>query len=173
MKILIQLFEIIILRRRPQDILYDSSAAVITFMAAIATSYFSVVLAGSFAQPLAFVVAQVVTQAVIFYCLLAIARKQGRFVQTITALFGVSAILQFVALIILQLPGLSILGLIVTAWNFYLMIIILREAIDCSTLQSILITVLYHFIIGFVLLMLFPDIFERMQSMMLEAQSAT
>ncbi len=173
MKILTQLFEIIILKRRPQDILYDSSAAVIALVATIATSYFSIVLAGTFSQPLGFVVVQVVTQAVIFYLLLSITQKKVRFIQTITALFGVSAILQFIALIIMQLPGLGVMGLILTAWNFYIMILILREAIDCTTLQSIIITIIYHFIIGLVLLMLFPDIFERMQSMMLEAQSTT
>lgn len=172
MKILIQLFEIIILKRRPQDISYDTSAAVIAFFATIATSYFSVIVAGSFSQPLAFVVAQVVTQAIIFYLLLSVTKKQVRYVQTVTALFGVSAILQFIALFILKVPGLGILGLFLTAWNFYLMIVILKEAIECTTLQSILITIFYHFIIGVVLLMLFPDIFEKMQAIMLEAQKA-
>lgn len=172
MNILSQLFEIIILKRRPQDISYDVSAATMAFVAVIGSSYFSVVASGAFAKPLPFVLAQAVTQGIIFYLLLAITKKQVRFVQTVTALFGVSAILQFIGLIILMVPGLGIIGLFITAWNFYLMVLILREAIDCSTLQSVIITILYHFVIGVVLLMLFPDIFEKMQAIMTSAQSA-
>lgn len=172
MKILIQLFEIIILKRRPQDISYDSSAAVIALMATITTSYFSVAMANIFSQPLGYVLVQAIAQGVIFYLLLSITRKQGRFTQTITALFGVSAILQFVTLLFTQVPGLSGLTLLLVAWNFYLMILILKEAIECSTLQSIIITILYHFIIGVILLMVFPEFYQKMQEMMLEAQTA-
>ncbi|MBX2847624.1 MAG: hypothetical protein KTR16_04840 [Acidiferrobacterales bacterium] len=172
MKILVQLCEIIILKRRPQDISYDSSAAVIAFMATAATSYFSVVLANVFSQPLGYVMVQVVAQAIIFYGLLSITRKQVRFVQTMTALFGVTAILQFITLFLTQIPGLGGLSLLLAAWNFYLMIIILKEAIECSTLQSIILTILYHFVIGVILLLIFPELFEKMQEVMLEGQSA-
>ena len=172
MTILIQLFEIIILKRKPRDISFDVSAAGLAFAATIATSYFNVVAVDTFSQPLPFVLAQAVTQAIIFYLLLTITRKQVRFTQTITALFGVSAILQFVGLIVLQIPGLGIFGLFITLWNLYLMIMILREAIDCSTLQSVLLTIFYHFLIGVVLLILFPDIFEQMQTIMNAAQPA-
>lgn len=171
MNILTQLFQIIILKRQPQDISYDVSAAALAFLAALASSYFGVVATGGFSQPFPFVLAQGITQAVIFYLLLTITKKQVRFVQTITALFGVSAILQFISLIALQAPGLGILGLAVTSWNFYLMILILKEAIDCTVLQSIIITILYHFVIGVVLLMLFPDIFEKMQAMIDASQA--
>jgi len=165
MKILIQLFEIILLKRRPADIAYDPTAAFISFMSAVATGYFQIVVAQTFDQPLPFVLAQGVAQALIFYALLAINKHQLRYVQTVTALFGVSAILQLLGLIILKVPVLGVFGLLLTGWNFYLMIIILRDAIDCTIGQSILITIAYHFVIGLLLLVLFPDMFAQMQAM--------
>ena len=166
MTILIELFEIILLKRKPQDISFDAVSAITAFAAAVAVSYFSVIAANVVSQPLPFVLSQAVTQALVFYCLLLITKKQNRFTQTITALFGVSAILQSIGFLTLILPGLAVVGLILTSWNFYLMIIILRAAIECNTLQSIGITILYHFVIGVVLYTLFPEIFERMQELM-------
>lgn len=166
MAILLELFEIIALKRKPQDISFDTVSAITAFVAAVAVSYFSVGAANVTTQPLPFVLSQALTQAIIFYILLSITGKQNRFTQTITALFGVSAILQMIGLVTLVLPGLEFLGLFITGWNLYLMIIILREAIECSTLQSVGITILYHFVIGVVLYTLFPEIFEQMQSLM-------
>jgi len=164
MKILLELFEIIILRRRPRDISYDISAAVIALMMTIAATYISAITTNLFENPFPFVITQGILQTIIFYFLLLMTKNENRFVQTITALFGVSAILQLLGFLILALPGLGILGLAVTSWNFYLMVVILREAIDCKTLQSVIITVLYHFLMGLILLMLFPDIYENMQA---------
>lgn len=165
MNIVAHLFQIITLQRRPSDIGYDPSAAIIAFMAAVASGYFQIAANKTFSyQPLPFVLTQAVVQAAIFWGLLRIRGKDSRFVQTITALFGVAAILQFVGLLIMQFPALIIFGVVITAWNFYLMILILSEAIDCTIGQSILITIAYHFIMGMFLLTLFPELFEQMQS---------
>jgi len=172
MKILFELLEIIILRRRPRDISYNVSAAAIAFMITIAATYISAVAINVFTQPFLFVITQGLLQTIIFYLLLVITKKKNRFIQTITALFGISAILQLLGFVILVLPALGILGLAITSWNFYLMIVILREAIDCKTLQSVIITILYHFLMGLILLMLFPDVYERMQAIV-EAAEAT
>jgi len=166
MAILLELFEIIALKRKPQDISYDTVSAITAFVAAVAVSYFSVGAANVATEPLPFVLSQAITQAIIFYILLNITGKKNRFTQTITALFGVSAILQTIGFITLILPGLGFLGLLITGWNLYLMIIILRESIECSTLQSVGITILYHFVIGVILYALFPEIFASMQEMM-------
>ena len=166
MTILKQLFEIIILKRRPADIYYDPLAAGIAFVAAVATAYFQVIAAGTFNQPLPFVLAQGIAQGLVFYGLLTYNDKANRFIQTVTVLFGVSAILQFVGLLFVQAPGFEILGLIITSWNFFLMILILREAIECATMPAIAITIAYHFLIGVILIMIFPDIFQQMQAAM-------
>ena len=173
MNIVLQLFQIITLRRRPSDIGYDLTAAVMAFLAAVFSGYFQIVANQSFTTPpLPFVVTQALAQAGIFWLLLRIRNKQSRFVQTITALFGVAAILQFIGLLIIQVPALIIFGIMITAWNFYLMIIILSEAIDCSVIQSVLITIAYHFVIGVLLLMIFPDLFEQMQAAIKAAPSS-
>ena len=164
MNILLQLFEIISLKRKPSEISFDQTAAIIAFIAAIASTYYQLVASQTFTQAsLQFVVTQASAQALIFWLLLKARGKENRFVQTATALFGTAAILQFVALIIILVPALAILGLFLTAWSFYLMVLILSEAIDCSMLQSILITIAYHFVIGLLLLMLFPELFEQMR----------
>lgn len=173
MTILTELFQIILLRRQPQDISHDSTAAIIAFFAAVATSYFSLIATNVFAQPLPFVLAQAIIQASIFYLLLSATSKQVRFTQTITALFGVAAILQFLSLITIKVPSLGLIGLMLTLWNFYLMVIILRDAIECKLFQAIIITILYHFVMGLILLMLFPDIYERMHALMTTAAEAS
>ena len=165
MNILLQLFEIISLKRRPSDISFDQTAAVIAFLAAIATTYFQLIANQTFTQaPLQFVITQALAQAVIFWLLLKSRGKDIRFVQTATALFGTAAILQFAALFIILVPALTILGIFLTAWSFYLMVLILSEAIDCNIIQSVLITIAYHFVIGLILVFLFPELFEQMRA---------
>lgn len=173
MTIIIELIEIILLKRKPEDISFDVVSAASAFGAAVISSYISVLTVNTIEQPLLFVLSQAITQAFIFYLLLNATKKQNRYTQTITALFGVSAILQIIGFITLILPNLGIFGLLLTGWNFYLMIIILRAAIECDTLPAVAITILYHFLIGIVLYLLFPEIFERMQALMQEAQSTS
>jgi len=165
MNILIQLFDIIRLKRRPSDISFNETAAVITFFAAIAASYFQMVANQTLTHaPLPFVITQASAQAAIFWLLLKFRGKENRFIQAATALFGTAAILQFFALFIIVVPALTILGLVLTAWSFYLMVLILSEAIDCTIFQSILLTVAYHFIIGLFLVLIFPELFEQMRA---------
>ena len=167
MTIVTQLFQILTLQRRPSDINYDSSAAALAFLASITTSYFQFTANTIFDQaPLPFVLAQSIAHAGIFWLLLRIRNKEIRFVQTITALFGVAAILQFLQLAVMLVPALIIVGVVLNAWNFYMMILILSEAIDCSIWQSIMITIAYLFAIGLLLLMLFPEMFDQMQAVL-------
>jgi len=172
MNIIIQLIEVIILKRRPSDVTFDPTAAALAICASAATSYFQVVFANVFSNALTYIIAQTLLSAIVIFGILSLAQKKERLIQTYTALFGVSAILQFVSLIILQVPVLSVFGLLITIWNFYLMILILKEAIDCTLLQSIFLTLGYHFIIGFVLLSLFPEMFEQMQSILINTQES-
>ncbi len=164
MNIALQLLEIIGLKRKPSEIAYDQTAAFLVFAVSIATAYFQLRSNKEFpSSAMSFALAQAIVQGTVFWFLLKIRNRENRFVQTMTALFGTTAILQFVALILMQVPAMAILGIFLTGWSIYIMVLILSEAIDVNILQSLLITIAYHFLIGLVLIMLFPEFLEQVR----------
>lgn len=173
MNIALQLFEILIRRRQPQDLGYDVNAAALSFIAIIAMGYFITSMQVVYTQPLSYSIAQSLTQALVIYLVLRIANKENRFVQTITAIFGVSVILQMASLIILQVPGLAAATLFLTLWNFYLALLILKSALECSLAQSVFITIGYQVVVIFVLTLLFPELTKEFMSIVEEAKTTT
>lgn len=170
MLIVQQLFEIIVRKRQPQDIAYSINAAVITIGLTIAlgTAVYSRV--PQFSMPLAYNLTLSIVQALSVYGLLAIANKSNRYIQTITALFGVSVILQILTIGVGMTGILSGFGLLFTIWNMVLIIFIIRAALECSTLQAIIQTIAYHFIMLFVLILLFPSFPQEAQEFVQAAQ---
>lgn len=171
MKLFSQLLELIALRRKAHDIPYFPEAALTCFVAYTLTTYFQ--LAASPTQlPVnhaSFAIAQAVLQGLMYFLLLSINRKQNRFIQMATAIFGVMAILQFLSLIIISLGIAPILGVFISGWSFALLVIILRDTLDCSLIVAILLTIAYHFVVGLCLFMLFPDFFAFVQQQMPQA----
>ena len=158
----VQLLQIITLKRKSSEISYDPSAAIIVTMATIATTYVQIISSKLLNdQQLIFVVAQTIGQAGVIWLLLKIRNKENRYIQTVTALFGVSAILHLFGIIILQLPLLIVFGILFSAWNFYLIVLVLSEALECNIIQSAFITIAYHIVVTMFLYLLLPDLFEN------------
>ena len=160
MNTFVQLIQIITLKRKPSEINYDTSAAIIVTMATIATTYVQIIASKLLSdQQIIFVIAQTIGQAGLIWLLLKARNKENRYIQTITALFGVSAVLNLFGIIILQLPVLIAFGILFSAWNFYLIVLILGEALECSIIRSAFITIAYHITVTMFLYLLLPDLF--------------
>ena len=156
MNILQQLVQIILLQRRPQDLDFDYTAAIFYAVAAAGLTYITSAQAGVFSQPLAISLIQTVSQALILFLFLQIASRTQRFVQTCTAMFGVSAILSVIIWPIAQVPGLSILTPFLIAWSVVITIIILRDAFDASIIKALIIMVGMGALSVFILMLLVP-----------------
>lgn len=171
MKLFSQLLQLIALRRKASDISYLPESAIICFVIYALTSYFQ--LAGSPTEfPVnhaGFAVAQAVLQALMYYLILSINRKQNRFIQMATAIFGSLAIMQFASLILMNLGFVAILSVALSGWSFALIVIILKDTLECSLIAAILLTIAYHFLVGLCLFMLFPDFYSFVQSQVPQA----
>lgn len=170
MSIVLQLFEIIIRRRQPQDIDYDIVAAVLGFGALVATNYFITSLQPIYSKPLVYSFTQSTVLAIILYGILKLANKEQRSVQTLTAIFGVTAILQMSTLLIFQVPILSPMTLLLGLWDVYLSMLILKAALECSLLQSVLLTVGYKILVAVILILFFPEFINESFSILEQAQ---
>lgn len=165
MTIVLQLFEILIRKRQPHDLDYDINAAALSFVCIVGLGYVITSMQAVYTKPLAYSITQTLTQGTLIYLLLKVANKETRFVQTITAIFGVSVLLQMTSLIFLQIPILAATSLLLTLWNFYLSVLILKAALECSVLQSVLLTIAYQFIVLFVLTLLYPELIKEFISL--------
>ena len=154
MNIFNQLIQIITLQRRPSDIDYNETALALAFAGAVGSGY---LFAGAFLQvfselskvvltrpPLWLIVIQLLTQCGFFYLLLKYNEKENRFVQTVTALFGITALLQLICFVSLQVPQLLIVTPLAIGWNIYLMVTVLSQAIECSLGKALLIIIAYN-----------------------------
>lgn len=157
MPIVLELIQIITLQRAPQDLRYDQVAAALSFLGLMAMSYFINGMMDAYTSPLGYAIVQSCCQAVVIYGLLKWREKSVRYVQTITALFGTTVILQMLTLVALQSSLLAPATILFSIWNFYLMIIILQAALDCSAIRSVIFTVAYHFITVMVLIIVYPN----------------
>ena len=171
MTILFQLLEIITLRRQPQDLQYDETAAAFYVVLTIGLGYLTNVIAEQYSAPLAYSLTQNGALALALFGVLAINGKRIRFVQTCTAMFGVSALLGLLTLAIVYIPGLAIFTLLVSGWGLYLMVLIMREALECSTMRALLIVIGIQILSVMVLLLVFPNFLNELQSLLEVAKS--
>jgi hypothetical protein len=154
MNILNQLLQIITLQRRPSEIDYSETALALAFAGAVCSGY---LFAGAFLEvfseiskvvlarpPFWLIVIQLLTQSGFFYLLLKYNNKENRFVQTVTALFGITALMQLVCFVSLQVPQLLIVTPLAIGWNIYLMVAVLSQAIECSPGKALLIIIAYN-----------------------------
>ncbi len=157
MPLVLELFQIITLQRSPQDLRYDQVAAALSFGGLVAMSFFINSMMVEYTAPLGYAIVQSCSQAIAIYGLLQWRKKSVRYVQTITALFGTTVILQMLTLVALQSSLFATSSVLFSIWNFYLMIIILRAALECTPLQAVIYTVAYHFLTVLVLIMIYPN----------------
>ena len=170
MHIIQQLFEIIVRKRQPQDLTYSLNAAIVivSLTVALGTAVFATI--PQLSIPFAYSITLSLTQALMIYAILAIANKSNRYIQTITALFGVSLIIALLDLIVIKAGFLSALSLPLKIWNLILIVLIFRAALDCSTPQAIVKTIAYHFLAGVTLFFLFPNFSNEVIQGLQEAQ---
>ena len=157
MNIFLQLVQILLLRRRPQDLEFDQFAAAFYAVAAAGLTFITSAQAGVFSQPLLISIVQTVSQAGLLFLFLRIANRSQRFVQTCTAMFGISAILSAFMWLLTQAPGLSLLVPFLVVWSIVITILILRDAFDATTLKAFFIMLAMGMLSVLVVMLLVPS----------------
>lgn len=157
MSIASQLFQIILRKRAPADIDFSVPAAVAVIGGSFALQAVTLGVVPSYTQPVAYAAAYTIANVLAVYAILAIHKKDARFVQTATALFGVSLILQMMSIFAAVSGPLAFTSVMITFWQIFILILIMKAALECSTIKAVLLTLLYQFFIGFSLLIIFPE----------------
>lgn len=173
MSIVVELFELILFKRKAKDISYSSEAALICFVAFLGTSYFQLSQSQILQAPLLFAIVQAGALALIFFLVLSASKKQMRFIQMATAIFGISAILQFAGLLLAVLPGLIVVGTLLSVLNIVLMIVILRDTLEIGTVRAIFIAIASHFAVGTILFFMFPEFYDTLQQAIQASQEVS
>ena len=144
MQIIKQLYEITLRKRQPADLNYSLETAIVLTMTMIFLRYYSYSQMESLTSPAFYAVLSITGELGLIYALLKSKQKDNRFVQTVTALFGITLLMSIAILVAAVIPFVQLTILFLMIWSLYLMIVILRSALDCSTLMAILLTVAYN-----------------------------
>jgi hypothetical protein len=161
--------DLIRLRRGPQDLPSSQNLLIITGFLLIVTAILGDHMNDDFAGRLIFALTQVAILTITVWIILALNRKSERAVQTLTAFYGTSVLIQLVVwpfrswLLSMgeeaqqqaTLPLLAVIALAV--WSFVVMVHIYRNALDASRGKAILISILTQVIIGMSMLTLFAN----------------
>jgi hypothetical protein len=166
MTIFSQLIEIMLLIRRPQDLDFDQTAAILYLVLTIGINYISTSFSGAFSQPLLISAVQNLAIVALLFGLLSVSGKSQRFVQTCTALFGINAVISILTLLIVQVPLIGMLAVVLMGWSFYLMVLVLRDAFDATILKAILLLILINVVAGFFTTAVVPSYFEEFKTLM-------
>ena len=158
MSIVTQLIQIILRKRAPSDLAFSITAAGVAVLGLFglrAMAFSSIPL---FSNPFAYAMVYTAANVLVVFAGLKLHNKEARFVQTITALLGVSIILQFMAVFALSSGLLAFTGVMILMWYVYLLVIILRTALDCSFGKAMLLTLAYNFVMSLILSLSFPGL---------------
>lgn len=170
MSVLTELFQLIFFKRKAQDISFSIEAAVVSFIAFLSSNYvfYSLVYGQYVDTPFIMALLLTVLLSVMLYLVLSLARKPARFVQMVTAMFGVSAILQFLGLSLLFIPSVGIISLALSLLNIVLMIVIVRDTLETKTAIAMLIVFFTFFGAMQIVNMMFPE-FQQAQQQAMQA----
>ena len=167
--ILILFFDLIRLRRGPQDLPASQGLLIIAGFALVVTAILGDHFNNDLSNRLVFALSQVAILTVTVWGILALNQKSERAVQTLTAFYGTSVIIQLIVwpfrswLLSLSeeaqqqatLPLLVVVALAV--WSFVVMVHIYRNALDSSRGKAILVSIITQLIVGMSILILFSD----------------
>ena len=162
MQIIKQLVEISLRKRQPQDLAYNLQAAILLAMSVVFLRYTSFISLSSLSNPLGYSLVSVIGESLVIYALLRSQNKTGRFVQTITALFGVTVIATIASVIMSVTVVLQLALPVLMIWSIYLMVLILRAALECSIIASLMLTIGYNAIGYMLVILLFPKFQSEM-----------
>ena len=148
---LIKIFvDLCVFQAKPQDLPASPALAMITGAATIITYIIAHQASGQGKGIVGFAIAQVVIFAFTIWVVLKVKKLPERFPQTISAIFGVSSLIQLVAWPILgwlsktsgtpgaELPVLMIMGL--SVWVLTVSVYVMKHALEIGVGQSLLIT---------------------------------
>ena len=162
MQIFKQLVEISLRKREPQDIDYSVEAVAILFMAIVYLRYDAFNAIESLSNPFLYSVVSMAGELAFLYLIFASRDKTNRLVQTLTVLFGVSVLIVAVGRLMTLTVILQLAIPMLFIWSIYLSVFILRKALECSAIVSLLLTFGYTFFGLFVVVMLFPEFEAQM-----------
>ena len=157
------------LRRGPQDLPTSQNLFIISGFLLIVTAMLGDQMNADFTSKLAFAVTQVIILTATVWIILTINKKAERAIQTLTAFYGTSVLMQLVvwpfrtwllttgeeAQQQLSLPLLAVIALAV--WSFVVMVHIYRNALDTSRGKAILISIITQMVVGMSMLTLFAS----------------
>ncbi len=167
--LLILFVDLIRLRRGPQDLPASLNLLIITGFLLIVAAMLGDHMNKDFTDKLIFALTQVVILTAIVWIILALNKKSERTVQTLTAFYGTSVLIQLVVWPFRswlqsmseeaqQRATIPLFAVVVLAiWSFVVMVYIYRNALDCSRGKAILMSILTQLIIGMVMLTLFAS----------------
>ena len=158
-----QLLQIAFFRSKPQDLPFNPYYAGFAIVVLIATSYYPLAFANKFSQPFALTLCKISLLAAFIFLILKLNKKDSRFIQSITVIFGIQALLQSIALFIPVQEGASIFTLFIGLWSLAIAIYVLKEALECSISSALFLTLGYQMMIGSLLMFLFPEILQLLQ----------
>lgn len=157
MQIIKQLYQISLRKREPQELDYSLEAAIVLVMAVTLLRYVSFRSISSLSNPLGYSVVSIIGESVLIYLILRSQGKANRFVQTLTALFGITVIATIASVLMALTVVLQLALPVLIIWAIYLAVIILRSALECSTGVSLLLTIGYSTFSYLLVILLFPQ----------------
>lgn len=167
--ILFLFIDLIRLKRGPQDLPASQNLLIITAGLLIVTAVLGDHMNDGFSDRLIFALSQVAILTAMVWVILALNQKPERVVQTLTAFYGTSVLIQLVvwpfrswllsmseeAQKQVTLP--LFIVVVLAIWSFVVMVHIYRNALDCSRGKAILMSVFTQMIVGLIILSLFAN----------------
>lgn len=179
MNLLIQLFEIIFLRREAKDLKHDSTDLGLAVLAYAGATYLQVLFMVRaypeqtvVSNPILFSALQAVLMLAVFSWIMRLNKRGERLVQTATASFGVAAILLVVSFLAASNSATAIIGLVATVWNLVLWVRILKSALENSILGSLFLVFVIQFLTMIPLMFIFPEYVEFYMSQFAPSEQA-
>ncbi len=168
--------DLIRLRRGPQDLPASQNLLIITGLLLIVTAMLGDHMNSDLSGKLMFALTQVAILTATVWIILALNQKSERALQTLTAFYGTSVLIQLAVwpfrswLLSMgedaqqqaTIPLLAVIALAV--WSFVVMVHIYRHALDASRGKAILVSIITQIIIGMSMLTLFTN--ELQQELM-------
>ena len=163
MTILKQLFEIILLQRRPRDLQYDEFAAAFYVVFSVGLNYVVHMVGGKYSSPLGYALVPTLAVLVILYAILSASRKQNRFVQTVTAMYGTQTVIGFITIAVSSASILHVLLPLLIIWNMFIAILVIKDALEASWIRALLILIGIQLLSIIIVVVLFPDFLSELQ----------
>ena len=167
--ILILFIDLIRLRKGPQDLPASQGLLIITGFLLIVSAVLGDQFNSGLSERLVFALTQVAILTVLVWFILSLNHKAARAVQTLTAFYGSSVIIQLFVwpfrswLLSLTeeaqqqatIPLLAVIALAI--WSFVVMVHIYKNALDSSRGKAILMSIITQMIVGMSMLTLFSN----------------